>query len=240
MDPRHGIPEISLRFLVLPMLTLLLAACGGGRMTAPVGQQMAVELPTDPSAGRLDDYKIGPLDELSISVFQEPDLSVKEVPVDSSGNIIVPLVGQIRAEGMTARELAADIESRLGERYLVHPQVSLIVTKSVSQRVTVEGQVVKPGVYDIEGRTTLLRAVALAEGPTRVAALDQVGVFHTVGNQRYITRYDLQAIRQGRSPDPEIRGQDIVVVGFSGLKNAYQTALSSLPVLGTIIVTLIR
>lgn len=208
------------------------------------GAQLTTTLPgTTPGAAanaRPDDYKIGPLDELSLSVFQEPDLSIKEVPVDSSGNIIVPLIGQIQAEGKTARELGLDIARQLGQRYLVNPQVSLIVTKSVSQRVTVEGQVAKPGVYEIEGRTTLLRAIALAEGPTRVASLNEVAVFRTVGEQRYVARFDLRAIRTGQSPDPDIRGQDIVVVGFSGLKNATQTVLASLPVLGSLFVTLVR
>ena len=228
-----------MRFLTLIILSLSLAACGG-RMSAPVGAPVAVQTAVDTPAARQDDYRIGPLDELSITVFQEPDLSIKEVPVDSSGNIIVPLIGQVRAEGKTARELAADIEGLLGRRYLVNPQVSLLVTKSVSQRVTVEGQVAKPGVYELEGRTTLLRAVALAEGPTRVAALDQIALFHTVGDRRYVTRYDLQAIRRGEAADPEIRGQDVVVFGFSGLKSAYQTVLTSLPVLGTVLITLIN
>lgn len=225
-----------MRFLTFFLLALSLAACSG--RSPPV--QTATAVPLDASTTRIDDYKIGPLDVLSLSVFQEPDLSIKEVPVDSSGNIIVPLIGQIRAEGKTARELGADIAQRLGQRYLVNPQVSLIVTKSVSQRVTVEGQVIKPGVYEVEGRTTLLRAIALAEGPTRIAKLDQIGVFRTIGDRRYVTRYDLKAIRTGETSDPEIRGQDVVVVGFSGLKSAYQNILTSLPVLGTIFVTVIR
>ena len=227
-----------MRFFLIPiMVALSLAGCGGG-ISTPIGTQVPVQSATDESSSRQDDYRIGSLDQLSITVFQEPDLSLKEVPVDSSGNIIIPLIGQVRAEGKTARELAADIQTRLGQRYLVNPQVSLVVTKSVSQRVTVEGQVAKPGVYEIEGRTTLLRSIALAEGPTRTAALDQIAVFHTVDGRRYVTRYDLNTIRRGESPDPAIQGQDIVVVGFSGLKSAYQNVLANLPVLGTLLITI--
>lgn len=191
---------------------------------------------TDASA----DYTIGPLDEVSISVFQEPDLSIKEVPVDASGNIIMPLIGQVRAAGKTARDLAQDIGTRLGKNYLVNPQVSLVVTKSVSQRVTVEGQVTKPGVYEIEGRTTLLQAIALAQGPSPVARLDEVAIFRTIGGKRYAARFDLEAIRAGSAPDPAIQGQDVVVVGFSSLKSGIRTALTSLPILGTFVVTLLR
>lgn len=221
-------------------LALGLAACAGPQTNLPTGEAAYRTLSPEDVSSAPAEYVIGPLDEVSVSVFQEPDLSIKEIPVDASGNIIMPLIGQVKAAGKTSRELGQDITTRLGKRYLVDPQVSLVVTKSVSQRVTVEGQVTRPGVYQIEGRTTLLQAVALAQGPTAVADLDEVVVFRTVDDSRLAARFDLRTIRSGAAADPILQGQDIVVVGFDGLKSATQQAIASLPVLGTFFITLLR
>ena len=94
-----------------------------------------------------DLYQIGPLDVLKISVFQEPDLSLEEAPVDAGGNIVFPLIGQVRAAGKTSIQLGEDIAERLEARYLVDPQVNVIVSRSASQKITVEGAVKSPGVF---------------------------------------------------------------------------------------------
>jgi polysaccharide export outer membrane protein len=182
------------------------------------------------------DYRIGPLDVLTIKVFQEPDLEMKEAPVDAGGNIQMALVGRVHADGLTSTELANTIAGRLSERYLVDPQVSVIVMRSVSQRVTVDGQVKKPGAYEMEGRTSLIQAVAMAEGTTEIADTDEVYIFRTIDDKQYGAKFDLKAIRKGEQPDPEIFGKDIVVVGTSSLKGIYQDFLKVAPFLGTIFI----
>src|SRR3546814_3641561 len=96
------------------------------------------------------------------------------LPVDASGNILFPLSGQVSVSGKTSTELSNAIAERLGERYLVDPQVSTIVSTSASQNVTVEGAVNKPGDFPLQGPTTLLQAMALSEGPTQTAKLGEV------------------------------------------------------------------
>src|SRR3546814_19100731 len=86
-------------------------------------------------------YRIGALDVLKVTVFQEEDLSFDELQVDASGNVSLPLIGTVRAEGMTAAALSSEIATKLGAKYLVNPQVSVSVASSVSQNVTVEGNV---------------------------------------------------------------------------------------------------
>ncbi len=90
-----------------------------------------------------------------MNIFQEPDLSFKELQVDASGNVLFPLIGDAHASGKSARELSQEMGERLSG-YLVNPQVSVVVSSSVSQQVTVEGNVTQPGIYDIAGPTTLL------------------------------------------------------------------------------------
>ncbi len=198
------------------------------RLIPPVGQ--------DPNASA--DYLIGPLDVLTITVFQEKDLSLEEVPVDASGNIIFPLIGQIQVAGKSSAEVSRLIGSRLGERFLVNPQVSVLIKTSVSQKVTVDGEVKESGVYALQGQTSLLQAVAMAKGASDVAMLEQVVVFRTIGNTRYAAMFDLDAIQNGRAADPQIRADDIVVVGRSSKKVFIRNLLAAAPALTTAFVAI--
>lgn len=218
--------------MIRPILlaVVVLAGCTP-QPNLPVGPQAYAAFPP-PNAEQLpSDYKIGALDKISITVFQEPELSLDEVPVDASGNILLPLIGAVTAAGKTTGQLSKEVADRLGERYLVDPQVSVIVASSVSQKVTVEGSVMKPGVYDLRGQTTLLQALAMAEGPNKVAALNHVAVFRTIDGQRMGALFDIRDIRRGEAPDPEILGNDVVVVGLSNIKSAWQDVVDVLPAL---------
>jgi polysaccharide export outer membrane protein len=77
---------------------------------------------------------------------------------------------------------------------------------------------------------TLLQALAVARGPTRVAAVDEVVVFRMVDGKRQGALFDVNAIRKGRAPDPQILGNDMVVVGFNAVKGAYRDFLQTAPV----------
>lgn len=185
-----------------------------------------------PSDAAAMDYRLGPFDELTVTVFQEPDLSVRNIPVDASGNISLPLIGDVRASGKTANELSREIASRFNVRYLRDAQVLVTVTASESQHITIEGNVNSPGVYEISGSQTLLQAIAQAKSPNATAKLDQIVVFRYVEGQRMGAVFDLKAIREGKAEDPALRGGDIVVVGYSAIKGAFRTFLQSAPVIG--------
>lgn len=186
------------------------------------------------------DYRIGALDTLDVSVFSEPDLSVKGTQVDAAGNIELPLIGTVAAAGKTARSLADDIARRYGGRYLEHPYVTVSVATSVSQRVTVQGQVTEPGIYDLKGTTTLLQSIALAKGETNVAALSSVSVFRIVNGQRVGAIFDIAAIRRGEQPDPVLVGNDMVIVGYSRRKGAWRDVLSTAPLLNVFAFSVLR
>ena len=178
------------------------------------------------------DYVIGPLDRISISVFQVEELSQKDVQVDSAGQINLPLIGLVRAAGKNAGQLSQEIAARLGQTYLQSPQVSVMVTEANSQKITVEGAVLQPGVFPVTGPTTLLQIIAMARGPDKTADLKRVAIFRTVENQRAAAVFDLQAIRAGRAPDPQVYGSDIVVVQGSATKGAWQEVIRAIPLIG--------
>jgi polysaccharide export outer membrane protein len=110
--------------------------------------------------------------------------------------------------------------------------VAVSVTTSVSQKVIVQGEVNEAGVFEVKGRTTLLEALALAKGETRVASLDEVIVFRNINGQRMGAIFDVQRIRRGISEDPEIVGNDVVVVGTSRAKSVWRDILAASPLVG--------
>jgi polysaccharide export outer membrane protein len=167
-------------------------------------------------------YRIGPQDKLDINVSQLPDLT-KTVEVDPSGKILLPLIGQVQASGRTPEELSNDIAADLRQKYMKDPIVVVSVKEANGEKITVDGAVSKPGVYPLAGPTTLLEAVALAQGPDpKLANTHKVAIFRTVDGQRRSAFYDLAEIRQGKAQDPTIYGNDIVVVDSSGAKSFMQ------------------
>ena len=166
----------------------------------------------------VNDYRIGPSDLLEISVFQVPELS-RTVRVNSDGSLSLPLIGQVKAGGLTGYELETLIAKKLQENYLQDPQVSVFIKEFVSQRVTVGGSVNKSGIFPISGKTTLMQALALAGGLGKFAIESDIKVFRTLpdGSQQMLT-YDLEPIRKGEAEDPPLMTSDVVVVAHSEVR----------------------
>jgi len=187
--------------------------------------------PDAPQSSTVQEYLIGPMDTLDIAVFQVNDLS-RTVEVDGNGQITLPLIGALNVAGKSTETVANEIAAKLSDGYVLSPQVSVTVKDSPNKRVTVEGSVGQPGVYPISGRTTLLQAVALARGADTMADERHVSVFRTVQNRRAVATFDLKAIREGKADDPEIYGNDVVVVERSGAKTFFGGLRSVVPMLG--------
>ena len=175
------------------------------------------------------EYRIGVGDKLDVRVFQIEDLSFEELVVDTSGNINLPLIGAVRGAGLTPGEMSSDIAERLTARYLRNPQVTVTVKEAASQKITVDGAVTKPGVYEMRGSTSLLQAVAMAEGPAKVADLTRVAVFRNINGNRSVALFDLGAIRRGVAPDPLVLGDDVIVVDTSRLNSTLREVVAALP-----------
>jgi polysaccharide export outer membrane protein len=181
--------------------------------------------------GASSDYRIAPLDKLSVSVFQVPDLT-RETEVDLGGNITVPLIGSVRAVGLSTVELQDTIEQRLNERYLRNADVTVLVREASGRFVTIDGAVVSPGQHELARPTTLLRAIALARGTTDTSNPRRTIVFRQVQGQRMGAAFDLTAIRRGAAEDPTIYSGDVIVVDGSRIKEYQRELFSAMPVLG--------
>ena len=227
-----------MRGLLTSTLVLLLAACassGGPRDAAASAVTTLPPPDTTAASGAYEgatDYRIGAMDLLQISVFGVQDLD-KEVRVNSNGQISLPLVGGVMAGGRTIPELEAELAKKYAEGFLQNPQVSVFVKEYSSQRSMLEGAVKKPGIYPITGRTSLLQAIALAEGvDDKIADLGGIVLMRQVEGKRQAAVFDLRLVRKGMIDDPQVYGDDLIVVEQSGSKSAFRRFIEAVPAIG--------
>ena len=182
---------------------------GDGPQTLAPNAPRVIPVP----AGRVaaDDYRIGPQDLIEIQVFGIENLK-REVRVNSTGAISLPLIGAVILGGLTGQEAEALIAAKYEKDYLQDPQVSVFIKEFTSQRITVEGAVAKPGIYPIRGQTTLMQAIAIAGGQGQLPDLNEVMVYRREGNEKKVMTFDLVKIRAGEIEDPSLVNEDVVVV----------------------------
>ena len=224
-----------LHLLLLPCLAL--AACASTPKLGGAAGLNVVQSDNLPPPDRTDmaarPYYVGPFDKLTIDVFGIEALSNKEFQVDAGGRMAFPLIGSVEVSGKTPSEVSTVIAERLRGQYIRNPQVTVNLKETVSQVITIEGEVKQPGLYPVVGRMTLLRAVATAKGTTEFTSLRDVVVFRTSGGQKYAALYDLRAIRNGVYSDPEVFANDVVMVGESRGRRLFRDLLSVAPLLTT-------
>jgi polysaccharide export outer membrane protein len=138
-------------------------------------------------------YLIGPEDVLEISVWKNAELS-KIVIVRPDGMISLPLIGDVKAAGLTPSQLRLAIIERLKE-YQETVVVSVIVQEVNSYRIFILGEVNSPGLYLLKTRTSLLQAIALAGGFNQFASKNKIVVIRgrtdeTVGMEKKVIRFD--------------------------------------------------
>ena len=123
------------------------------------------------------DYELRPLDLLDIRVFQEDDLTMTN-KVSQAGTLTFPLIGSVKVSGLKVHEAEILVTDKLKDGYIKNPQVTILVKEYAARRVSVLGEVKKPGTVEIppEEALTLLQAVAYAGGFQNVAKTDEVVV----------------------------------------------------------------
>ena len=126
------------------------------------------------SAQSAGDYTIGAQDVLTIQVFDQPDLGGK-YSVEADGTFSFPLVGRVKAGGMTLRSFENELKKKLADGYFKNPQVTVAIEQYRSQRVFVMGEVRSPGPVPLTGGMTLIEALARA-GSTMPSASGEVAI----------------------------------------------------------------
>ncbi len=110
-------------------------------------------------------YLLGPEDIIEIIVWGHDDLK-RSIPVSLDGTITFPMIGELKAAGKSTQDLEKEMAEKLGDGYLVNPQITVTVKEYKSQKVFVMGQVEKPGTYPITQENNLLFFLSQAGGPS--------------------------------------------------------------------------
>jgi polysaccharide biosynthesis/export protein len=194
-------------------------AAGIGLLVAPVAfAQQAAPKPIAPAPQKMvnaapSDYVIGPEDVLQVSVWKNDTLS-RVVPVRPDGKISMPLLHDVQAAGLTAMQLRDKIARALGE-FMPNPEVSVIVTDVRSFRVSVMGEVQRPGVLLLKSSTTVLEAIAMAGGFRDFASPSKIVVVRkdAAGQTQKIPFNYNRAIKTGENEDNlYLKTGDVIVV----------------------------
>jgi polysaccharide export outer membrane protein len=170
------------------------------------------------------DYVIGAGDLLVISVLDLSEVEKVKVRVGAEGFIRLPLVDTVKVKDLTARQIESKLANLFGAEYLHDPQVSVFIEEYRSQRVSVLGEVNKPGVYEVSERRLLTDMLALAGGLTINA--DQVvyiirkgaGAAPDPSNSGEVLKIDLEHLLAGRDPSLNVKvdAGDVISVPRSG------------------------
>lgn len=176
---------------------------------------LAVSLLTPECNAQGSEYRLQPSDVLNITVHGQPDLTTK-TRVTKEGFITFPLLGKVKAQGLTVRELEQELKTLLEKDYLVNAQVLVFIENYNPRQVSVMGEVQRPGKYDIppEKELTLMAAIAMAEGFTKDAEVKRVRVMRVEAGQKKTMEINTKDITDKGDKDKDIslEPDDIVYV----------------------------
>jgi protein involved in polysaccharide export with SLBB domain len=161
-------------------------------------------------------YALAPHDLLEIRVYQEDDLACR-LRISTKGTIVFPLIGVVSVGGLSPQQAAEAIRAKLAKDYLVNPQVTLTVFEYGKRRFSVLGEVQKAGSFDMPERekVTLLDAIAMAGGYTRIADPAKVTLKRKDGGKETIIRLNAKKMAKDENAAFEIQPGDVITVGES-------------------------
>lgn len=143
----------------------------------------------DDEVKHITEFRLSREDVVEVSVWKEPDLS-RTVPIRPDGKITLPLLGDVKAEGLTPRELEATVQKQLAS-LVRDPHVTVIVHDVNGQRVYVTGMVGHPGAFPLRNSMGVLQALALAGGLAEFADRGNISILRSDGRRLEVAYDDL-------------------------------------------------
>ena len=201
-------PSLGLATWLLAAVVAMPAAAQTPAAQGPVKDQGA----TKDQGSTLAEYRIGPEDTVQISVWKNDAIS-RTVPVRPDGKISLPLLNDVQAAGLTPMELREILNTKLKE-FIPSPEVSVIVLEPKSFKITLIGEVPKPGRYELRSRTTVLDLLAMAGGVTQFAARSRIFVIRRddTGQKKVGFNYNRAIAADGERENFDLQPNDIVIV----------------------------
>jgi polysaccharide export outer membrane protein len=189
MQRMGGIVTAHNSFAIFVIMVLMTSGCFG---EAPVQTQVVTRQAESADSGP---YKIGRDDVLDVFVWKDKQLSGR-ITVDSDGTVTLPLIGQVKAAGLTTKELQTDLTVRYA-RFVHDPKVTVQVFDPASRVFYVLGEVSKPGMYKLMSGETLSQALAAAGGPTEYANLRRIKIVRRNDDQQTEMTVNYSGVRSG-------------------------------------------
>jgi polysaccharide export outer membrane protein len=175
--------------------------------TPPTGAR-----PTDQGVDVPTDYTIGPEDVLGILFWRDAEMS-GDVTVRPDGMVTLPLLGDVRAVGLTPEALGRSVVE-VAEKLITDPSVTIVVRQINSRKVFITGQVANPGAYPLTGPRTVMQLIALAGGLLEYADSNNIMTLRTVNGRQISYKFRYKDIAKGKalSQNIELQPGDTVVV----------------------------
>jgi polysaccharide biosynthesis/export protein len=200
-----------------PIRKLVLLALTVGSMAAFAQQNPPGQIPAVPPAPSIrPDYILGPNDQILIRAPQADEINERPFRIDTEGFLTLPIVGRVRAEGVTVQALEADLTTRL-RQFIRDPQVAISVVQFRSDPVFFMGAFRVPGVYALQGRRTLVEMLSSVGGLqqnasrrlkiTRRAEYGTIPLPNAVSNPEKklsTVEISLESLTQNVNPDEDI------------------------------------
>lgn len=194
----------------------LMIALGTGQTLAAEAPEAVPATPSTASkAVARGEYLLAASDVIQVKVYQEDDLDAK-VRVSKDGSVTLPLIGPTVVGGHTRQQAASIIKQKLGDKYLVNPQVTVDVVEYARRRFTVLGQVQRPGTYEFPGdeSVNLLQAISMAGGYTRLGAGNKVTVQRGEAREKRIFKLDADSMAREKDVTIfEVQPDDTITIG---------------------------
>ena len=194
--------------------------------------QQVAELTPPPNEQSGAAEGLSPNDLILIDFFQMQELD-RKMRVDSKGYLNMPLIGPVKAGGLSTEQLERELERRYGIKYLQDPEIAVLQIETKGRVAFAGGEFVRPGNVTLWGRSTLTRVVSDAGGLNKVADPKKLFVFRRFEDRTEVAQYDLEAIHKAEAKDPELYRDDVVVafsskrrVAVNNLKEALGIAVS--------------
>jgi polysaccharide export outer membrane protein len=182
------------------------AADRSAGLDAPIPSLMAGE----------GDYVLASGDTLDLMVYREPDLGMRS-KIARDGRVQLPLLGEVKVAGMSVRDAQEHIRKLYDADYLVDPQIYLNIASYTQRKITVIGQVSRPGSYELQGNESLgiLEAIGMAGGFTRIADTKNVVVKRRTGEKVETIKVNTKRLESPDGGSFQVLPGDILTVGES-------------------------
>ena len=177
---------------------------------------MGVDTPIPSLMAGEGDYILSSGDTLDLMVYREPDLGMRS-KIARDGRVQLPLLGEVKVAGMSVREAQEHLRQLYDADYLVDPQIYLNISSYTQRKITVIGQVSRPGSYELQGNESLgiLEAIGMAGGFTRIADTKNVVVKRRTGEKVETIKVNTKRLESPDGGSFQVLPGDILTVGES-------------------------